>query len=77
MAWKVPDRTEDHYPQGACPCGRDLADATDLGVTRSYQQEEIPATVAGVGVPDRGCVPWRFTWWSSITFRGAVPAADR
>ena len=46
MAWEVPDRAEDHYPQGACACGRDLADATDLGVTRSYQQEEIPATAA-------------------------------
>lgn len=46
MAWEVPDRTEDHYPEGACSCGRDLADATDLGVTRSYQQEEIPAAPA-------------------------------
>jgi transposase len=46
MTWEVPDRTEDHFPQGACPCGRDLADAADLGVARSYQQEEIPATPA-------------------------------
>jgi hypothetical protein len=43
MAWEVPDRTEDHYPEGACACGRDLAAAADLGVARSYQQEEIPA----------------------------------
>jgi hypothetical protein len=43
MCWEDPDRTEDHYPQGACECGRDLADAADLGVARSYQQEEIPA----------------------------------
>ncbi len=43
MRWADPDRTEDHYPQGACECGRDLADAADLGVARSYQQEEIPA----------------------------------
>ena len=46
MRWEVPDRTEDHYPQGECACGRDLADAADLGVTRSYQQEEIPAAPA-------------------------------
>jgi transposase len=46
MAWEVPDRAEDHYPGGACSCGRDLADAADLGVTRSYQQEEIPAAAA-------------------------------
>jgi hypothetical protein len=44
MAWEVPDRTEDHYPEGACSCGRDLADAADLGVARSYQQEEIPVS---------------------------------
>ena len=43
MRWEVPDRTEDHYPQGACECGRDLTDAADLGIARSYQQEEIPA----------------------------------
>jgi transposase len=43
MMWEVPDRTEDHYPQGSCLCGADLADAADLGVARSFQQEEIPA----------------------------------
>ena len=46
MRWEVPDRTEDHYPEGECACGLDLADAADLGVTRSYQQEEIPAAPA-------------------------------
>ena len=46
MRREVPDRTEDHYPEGACCCGRDLADAADLGVARSYQQEEIPAAPA-------------------------------
>jgi len=46
MAWEVPDRTEDHFPQGACSCGRDLAEAADLGVARSYQQEEIPVAAA-------------------------------
>ena len=46
MAWQVPDRTEDYYPQGECACGRDLVDAADLGVARSYQQEEIPVSPA-------------------------------
>ena len=46
MTWEVPDRTEDHYPEGACSCGGDLADAADLGVARSFQQEEIPAAAA-------------------------------
>jgi hypothetical protein len=46
MTWEVPDRTEEHYPQGACSCGMDLADAGDLGVVRSFQQEEIPAAPA-------------------------------
>ena len=46
MTWQVPDRTEDYYPGGACSCGADLADAADLGVARSFQQEEIPAAAA-------------------------------
>ena len=47
MPWEVPDRTEDHFPAGRCPCGLDLADAADLGgFTRSHQQEEIPAAPA-------------------------------
>ncbi|HEY3954396.1 MAG TPA: IS66 family transposase [Streptosporangiaceae bacterium] len=46
MTWEVPDRTEDHYPEGVCSCGRDLSDAQGLGVTRSYQQEEIPVAPA-------------------------------
>ncbi|HEX8006366.1 MAG TPA: IS66 family transposase, partial [Trebonia sp.] len=46
MTWEVPDRTEDHFPEGACPCGADLREAEDLGVARSFQQEEIPAAAA-------------------------------
>src|SRR5439155_17091575 len=46
MRWESSDRTEDHCPGGACACGRDLADAADLGVARSYQQEEVPAAAA-------------------------------
>jgi hypothetical protein len=43
---EVPDRTGDHFPEGACACGRDLAGAADLGVSRSFQQEEVPAAMA-------------------------------
>jgi transposase len=46
MRWEAADRTEDHYPEGACSCGESLAGAVDLGVSRSYQQEEIPAAAA-------------------------------
>lgn len=42
MRWREPDETLDHFPEGACGCGRDLADAADLGVARSYQQEDVP-----------------------------------
>lgn len=42
MTWAEPDETRDHYQQGPCGCGRDLADAQDLGVARSVQQLEIP-----------------------------------
>ena len=46
MRWEVPDRTGDHFPEGACSCGRDPADAEDLGVMRSFQQEEIRPRLA-------------------------------
>jgi transposase len=46
MTWEIPDRTEDHFPEGSCSPGRDLADAEDRGVTRWFQQEEIPAASA-------------------------------
>ncbi len=46
MTWEVPGRTEDHYPEGACSCGADLAEAADLGVARSFQQDEVPAAAA-------------------------------
>jgi transposase len=47
MRRETADRTDDHYPEGGCSCGRNLSDAVDLGVSRSYQQEEIPAAAAG------------------------------
>jgi transposase len=46
MSWAEPDDVRDHYPQGVCECGADLADAADLGVARSLQQTEIPGPSA-------------------------------
>jgi transposase len=42
MRWRKADEVVGHFPQGDCACGADLADAADLGVARSYQQEDIP-----------------------------------
>ena len=42
MRWRRPDEVVDHFPQGACGCGLDLTGAADLGVARSYQQEDVP-----------------------------------
>jgi hypothetical protein len=74
MRWEVPGRAGDHYPRGECACGRDLADAADLGAARSYQQEEIPAAAAERVQHDlheagRGCGRWPCTWSSSGTSR--------
>ena len=42
MRWEVPDDTIPHFPAGTCACGRDLAEARDLGVASSAQQLDIP-----------------------------------
>ena len=42
MRWERPDEVIGHFPQGDCACGADLADAADLGVARSCQQEDVP-----------------------------------
>ena len=42
MRWRKADEVVDHFPQGDCECGADLAGAADLGVARSYQQEDVP-----------------------------------
>jgi transposase len=42
MRWARPDEVVGHFPQGDCACGRDLAGAADLGVARSYQQQDVP-----------------------------------
>jgi hypothetical protein len=49
LAWSEnPDSTEPLFPQGACGCGRDLADAEDLGVSASHQVIDTPAVTATV-----------------------------
>ena len=53
MRWEKPDKVVDYFPQGACACGADLADAADLGVARSYQQQDVPEP------PPRGPLPAR------------------
>jgi transposase len=42
MRWAKPDEVVDHFPEGPCTCGLDLAGAADLGVARSCQQEDVP-----------------------------------
>jgi transposase len=42
MCWRKADEVIGHFPQGGCECGADLAGAADLGVARSYQQEDVP-----------------------------------
>ena len=42
MRWRKADKAIGHFPEGDCECGADLADAVDLGVARSYQQEDVP-----------------------------------
>jgi transposase len=42
MRWEKPDEVVDHFPRGDCACGADLADAADLGVARSCQQQDVP-----------------------------------
>ena len=49
LAWSEnPQRTVPLFPQGACACGRDLADAQDLGVSASHQVIDIPLVTAAV-----------------------------
>ena len=60
LAWnESPDRTEQLFPQGACPCGADLAGAEDLGVTASHQVIDTPVVTATVVQYDRHAVACR------------------
>jgi transposase len=49
LAWSEdPGKREDLFPQGACGCGKDLADAEDLGVSESFQVIDTPVVTAAV-----------------------------
>ena len=49
LAWRDdPDDTRALFPAGSCGCGRDLADAADLGVSGSRQVIEVPLAAAKV-----------------------------
>ena len=37
-----PDEHVPHRPHGECPCGADLAEATEVGIERSHQSHDLP-----------------------------------
>jgi hypothetical protein len=54
LAWRDdPDEVIGHYPQGTCGCGKDLADAADLGVRYSHQVTDLPEARAQTTQHDR------------------------
>jgi transposase len=54
LAWREdPDTTEDVFPAGECPCGKDLAEARDLGVRYSHQVTDLPEARAQTVQYDR------------------------
>jgi transposase len=59
LAWNDrPDKTQDVFPEGWCPCGGDLAAAADLGVRFSHQVTDLPGARAVTTQYDRhevGC----------------------
>jgi transposase len=59
LAWNEhPDKTEDVFPGGTCPCGADLNDARDLGVKYSHHVTDLPEARAVTIQHDRhevGC----------------------
>ena len=60
LAWSQdPDKTEPLFPQGSCSCGRDLADADDLGVVASHQLMDTPAVTAVLTQYDEHAVACR------------------
>jgi transposase len=57
LAWRPdPDERVPVLPEGSCGCGADLAGGTDLGVTASHQQADIPLVTARVIQYDRHAV---------------------
>jgi len=57
LAWSEnPQDTVPLFPAGPCGCGRDLADAADLGVAASRQVIDTPAVTASVTQYDEHAV---------------------
>ncbi|MEV6947710.1 transposase [Streptomyces sp. NPDC051172] len=59
LRWREEDELDDRrdrYPEGACGCGQDLAEAVDLGVVDRYQQHEIPLVSVSVVQYDQHAV---------------------
>ena len=49
LAWSEdPDGRKPLFPRDACGCGRDLADAEDLGIAASHQLVDTPVVTATV-----------------------------
>jgi len=61
LRWREEDEVtrEDRFPQGACPCGADLAQAADLGVVDRYQRHEVPLVSVTVTQYDQHAVSCR------------------
>jgi transposase len=60
LAWSEnPDKREDLFPEGACACGRDLADAADLGIAASHQVMDTPVVTAALTQYDGHAVSCR------------------
>jgi transposase len=57
LAWSEhPRDTVPLFPRGACACGRDLAEAADLGVAASHQVIDVPLVTASVTQYDEHAV---------------------
>jgi transposase len=57
LAWSQhPGQIVPLFPRGACPCGRDLAGAADLGVAVSHQVVDVPLVTATVTQYDEHAV---------------------
>jgi len=54
LSWNdQPDQTVPHFPQGPCACGKDLAEARDLGTRYSHQVTDLPEARAQTTQYDR------------------------